>query len=113
MATEHHEEVGHVVPWQTLVGVLGALLVLTFATVGVTYFDFGAMNLLVALLIAVVKASLVLLYFMHLRWDRPFNSIVLIFSLVLIMLFVGLALLDSITYQPDVIEGYAPAMQQR
>lgn len=107
-----HDGVGHVVPLTTLFAVLGGLLFLTFLTVAVTWFDLGDLNLVVALLIAVVKASLVLLFFMHLRWDRPFNAIVLIFSLVLVMLFVGLALLDAKTYEPSRIPGYAPRMQQ-
>jgi len=111
-STAGHGEVGHVVPLRILFGTLGALLVLTFVTVAITWFDLGAFNLLAALAIAVVKASLVGLYFMHLRWDRPFNAVVLIFSLVLVALFVGMALLDSLTYQPDVIPGYAPDMQR-
>ena len=72
---------GHVVPLRLLVGVLVALLFLTVVTVAVTYVDLGPVNLVVALLIALVKASLVLLVFMHLRWDRPFNAVVLITSL--------------------------------
>jgi len=104
--------VGHVVPLSLLFAVLGALLVLTVVTVAVTQVDLGALNLVVALGIALVKASLVALYFMHLRWDRPFNAIVLIFALLLVVLFVGLSLLDSVQYQPDVIPGYAPEINR-
>ena len=110
---EAHAGVGHVVPLRLLVGVLLILLVLTVATVAVTWVDLGPFNLIVALVIAVVKASLVALYFMHLRWDRPFNGLVLITSLFLVALFIALALLDSVQYQPDVIPGYAPEMQLR
>jgi cytochrome c oxidase subunit 4 len=46
-----------------------ALMVLTAMTVGVTYVDLGQANLLVAMGIAVFKASLVILYFMHVRWS--------------------------------------------
>jgi cytochrome c oxidase subunit 4 len=101
-----------VVPLRLLVGVLAALLVLTVVTVAVTYVDLGPLNLVVALAIATVKATLVLLYFMHLRWDRPFNAVVLITSLALVALFVVFALIDSHEYQPDVIPGYAPQVQQ-
>ena len=53
-------------------------MVLTVATVGVTYVDMGRFNLVVALGVAAVKASLVGLYFMHLRYDSPFNGFVLV-----------------------------------
>ena len=62
--------------------------------------------------IATVKATLVALYFMHLRWDRPFNAIVLVSAIVAVMLFVAFALLDSYQYLPDQIPGYAPDMQR-
>ena len=96
MSDSEHQGVGHVVPLPLLFGVLGILLVLTVLTVAVTYVDLGHFNLLVAMLIAVVKASFVALYFMHLRWDRPFNSIVLISALCLVALFVFLALHQAV-----------------
>ena len=107
-----HHGPGHVVSLRLLVGILAVLLALTFVTVAVTWFDLGRMNLVIALGIAVIKASLVLLYFMHLRWDRPFNAVVLIGALLLVALFIGLALMDSFQYQPQVIPGYSPALQR-
>ena len=110
---KHSDKVGHVVPLWLLLGVLGALLFLTFITVAVTAVDFGEqVNLIVAMLIATVKASLVLLYFMHLRWDRPFNALIMIFSVAFVAIFVVFALLDSSAYQPNLIEGYAPELPQ-
>jgi cytochrome c oxidase subunit 4 len=47
-----------------------ALLVLTGVTVAVSYVDLGIMNVVVALVIASVKASLVALFFMHLKYER-------------------------------------------
>jgi len=58
------------------------------------------------------KASLVALYFMHLRYDRPFLAIVFVTSLVFVMLFVGLALMDTVEYQPELIPGFAPALDR-
>jgi cytochrome c oxidase subunit 4 len=107
---EQHSEVGHVVPLRLLFGVLVVLLLLTFVTVAVTWVDLGPLNLIVAIGIAAVKASLVLLYFMHLRWDRPFNAIVLIVSIALVALFIILSLLDSHAYQPEIIQDYAPLL---
>ncbi len=104
--------VGHVVSLRVLLMVWGSLLVLTYITVAATYFDLGSLNLWVAMGIATVKGSLVALYFMHLRWDRPFNAIVFISSLVFVMLFVSFALMDTAHYQPEMIPGYAPAVNQ-
>lgn len=53
----------------TYVAVWGALIVLTAVTVLVSYADLGVMNVVVALFVASVKASLVALYFMHLRHE--------------------------------------------
>src|SRR4051812_22502859 len=64
----------HVVPPWLLIAVFVGLLILTGVTVGVTVFDFGrTVNVWIALGVAVVKATLVALFFMHLRWDSPFN----------------------------------------
>lgn len=100
--------VGHVVPLRILFGTLAALLVLTWATVAVTKIDLGPWNLWLAMGIAGAKATIVAMYFMHLRWDRPINGIVLLTSVSLLVLFLGFALIDSTTYQPDTIPGYAP-----
>jgi cytochrome c oxidase subunit 4 len=110
--TEHPAQTVHVVPLRLLIGVLLVLLVLTFITVAVTWRDFGALNLVIALVIATVKATLVGLYFMHLRWDRPFNAVVFVTSITLVMLFVTFSLIDSHQYQPDVIPGYSPQIQR-
>jgi cytochrome c oxidase subunit 4 len=48
-------------------GIFGALMVLTFLTVAVSRIDLGSANILIALAIALVKGSLVVLYFMHVR----------------------------------------------
>jgi cytochrome c oxidase subunit 4 len=91
---------------RVLIATLVALLILTALTVGVTevrWLDFGSSaNLWIALLIATVKATLVALYFMHLRYDRPFNAVILIAVLMFAVLFCGLTLLDTKEYQPDV-----------
>lgn len=98
--------VGHHVPLRVLAATLAALLVLTFITVAVTWFswsDFGrAGNVWIALVIATIKATLVALYFMHLRYDRPFNAVVLVSALLFVMLFCALTLMDARAYQPDI-----------
>ncbi|HPC82368.1 MAG TPA: cytochrome C oxidase subunit IV family protein [Thermoanaerobaculaceae bacterium] len=103
----------HVVPWRTLFVVFAALVALTVATVAATWVDLGKLNLVVALAIATVKAMLVLLYFMHLRWDNRFNAVVFCTTILFAALFVSLTLLDSKTYQPELIPDYAPAITPR
>lgn len=89
----------HAVSPLILLSVFGVLLVLTVLTVAVTYIDLGPANLIVALGIAVVKAAFVILFFMHMWWDRPFNAIVLISALLFITLFLGFAIMDTDNYQ--------------
>jgi len=59
----------HIVPIRVYVSIFTALLVLTLLTVGVALIDLGRLNIVVALVIATFKATLVLLYFMHLRYS--------------------------------------------
>lgn len=108
----HTPSVGHVVPLKLLFGILGALLFLTVLTVAITWVDLGPMNIVAAMGIAVIKGSLVALFFMHLYWDRPFNAFVLVFSFVLLGIFIVFLLLDSSAYQPDMIPDYAPALER-
>jgi cytochrome c oxidase subunit 4 len=101
----------HVVPLSVLIAVWIGLVILSVVTVAATKVDLGAWNLWVALAIAFFKASLVGLYFMHLRYDQPFHAIALVGSLLFVVLFVGLALLDTVHYHHELIPGYAPGMR--
>ncbi|MFA9477579.1 cytochrome C oxidase subunit IV family protein, partial [Phycisphaerales bacterium AB-hyl4] len=98
-ADEPHDEHIHVVPMSLLVGIFVALLVLTVVTVLAIYIEAGDLNVWIALAIAVVKAALVALYFMHLRWDSMFNGMVLIASLLFVAIFIGFAITDSTEYR--------------
>lgn len=90
----------HVVPMRLLTGIFVILMVLTVLTYAVTKIDLGYQaNLLVAIAIAVVKGALVCLYFMHLRWDNPFNTLALLSALLFVGLFIVIASLDSGQYQ--------------
>ena len=106
-----HSGLGHVVPLWLLAAVFGALMVLTCLTVAVACVDLGNLNLYLALAIAAVKASLVVLFFMHLFWDRPFNSMVFIGCLLFVCLFIGLTLTDSRANRASEIGGEGSAMQ--
>jgi cytochrome c oxidase subunit 4 len=102
----------HVVPTKILLGVWAALLVLTWLTVSVTQVDLDSLNIVIALGIAVVKSVLVALYFMHLRYDRPFHAVIFVTALLFVFVFITFALLDTKEYNPDLIPGYAPEIEQ-
>jgi cytochrome c oxidase subunit IV len=65
----HGEGAHHVIPFKVYINVIVALLFLTVVTVAAARVDFGALNTIIAMLIASVKAGLVLAYFMHLKYD--------------------------------------------
>lgn len=111
-ASHHHDEIAHVMPVRLLLGVWGALMVLTVITVAVTSVDLGSrINLTVAMAIATVKAGLVATYFMHLRWDRPFHTLVFLGSLLFVSLFISMTLLDKSEYERDIEEMYLQRSQ--
>jgi cytochrome c oxidase subunit 4 len=56
--------------------VYGALLALTLLTIGVAYLDLGPLNIVLALGIAICKASLVMLFFMHLRYSSRLTWVI-------------------------------------
>jgi len=105
-----HAGLGHVVPLWLLAAVFAALVVLTGLTVVVAQVDLGNLNLYLALAIAVVKASLVVMFFMHLFWDRPFNSMVFVGCLLFVTLFIGICLTDSKANQASAIPGQGKEM---
>jgi cytochrome c oxidase subunit 4 len=101
----HHDAISHVTPVRMLLGVWGALMVLTLVTVAVTKVDLGAStNLVIAMAIATIKAGLVATYFMHLRWDRPFHTLIFVGSLLFVSLFISMTLLDKSEYEHDIDE---------
>lgn len=106
--------VGHLVPVSILAMTALALMVLTVITVAVRYVNLGEFNIWIAMIIATIKAALVCMYFMHLRYDRPFNALVLVFALLFSLLFMGFALTDTVAYRADLIpptaKEYAPGI---
>jgi len=90
----------HVMPVPMLIGVLTTLLLLTVATVAVTTVDLGAQgNLIVAMVIATVKAILVCAFFMHLLWDKKFNLVLFLTSVLFLVLFLSMTTTDRGEYQ--------------
>lgn len=69
-------------------GIFGALVLLTIATVKVSYYDFGSMNTVIAMLIATMKGSLVAAFFMHLRHDKLFNTLAFLAAFLFLAIFI-------------------------
>ena len=93
----HH----HVSSSAMFFNVLVALLILTVITVGASRIDFGPANMLIAMLIASVKASLVILFFMHVKWDTAINKIVFLSSFLFLSLLFIFTLSDHATRRLD------------
>lgn len=81
---------------RTYAMVLLGLLVMTVITVGAAYIDFGPWNTVMAIFIATIKASLVALFFMQLRYDR-FNAIIFVGGLLFLAVFLIWTLFDIST----------------
>jgi cytochrome c oxidase subunit IV len=100
---DHGDQIAHVMPVKLLFIIGGALLFLTAVTVWVTFIDLGRSgNLIIAMVIATIKAGMVCAYFMHLRWDRPFNALVFASSVLFVALFISITLLDKSEYEPTI-----------
>ncbi len=84
----------HVLPLKVYLTVAATLYVFTAITVAVSFVHFGEFNIVVALLIATIKASIVALYFMHLRYDNKLFTSVFVSSLIFLGLFLTLTMLD-------------------
>jgi cytochrome c oxidase subunit 4 len=87
----------HVVPVRVYLLVFFSLLILTATTVGVAFVDLGVLNNVVALGIAALKATLVILFFMHVRYSTRLTALVLISGVLWLGIFVGLTLVDYAT----------------
>lgn len=103
-AHAHHADLGHehVTPLSVYLGIFGALMVLTIITVAVAWIDLGSLNIMVALGVAVVKATLVILYFMHVKYSSKLTWVVIGSGIF------WLAILLSITMADYLTRGWMP-----
>jgi cytochrome c oxidase subunit 4 len=118
MATEHSPHVddgrvhAHVSTAQFYWGIFGALVMLTILTVKVSYYDFGSLNIIVALLIATMKAGLVATFFMHLRHDSLFNTLAFLSAFLFLAIFILLTY-DDMGRRGEVDPDYGGKIQLR
>jgi cytochrome c oxidase subunit 4 len=88
---EVHE---HISPLSAYYKVFGALMVLTALTYAVSYMSLGAASLYVALVVAVAKATLVCMYFMHLKYDERYHVFVFLSTLIFVGIFFTFTIFD-------------------
>ncbi len=105
---EAHSAQVHVTPFGTMLWVFVILLALTALTVwssnvhgfwiGNTEIVMGGtVHILIAMSIAVIKATLVAMFFMHLKYDQPMNTVIAAATVFAVIMFIGLTLADSAT----------------
>ena len=87
----------HVLPLRVYLGVGISLLVMTIATVLVSYVHLGGWNVVVAIGIATFKAILVALFFMHLLYDNKFYLFVFSMGVLFLGVFITLTMFDTMT----------------
>jgi cytochrome c oxidase subunit 4 len=87
----------HVVPTRTYYAVFVTLMVCTAITVAVAFVDLGTLNTIVAMTIAVLKATLVVLFFMHVKYGTRLTWVVIAASLFWLGILLALTLGDYLT----------------
>jgi cytochrome c oxidase subunit 4 len=88
---------GHVAPKTLYYAVFAALIVGTGLTVAAAFVDLGAMNNVIMLTIACVKAALVVLFFMHVRWGTRLTWVVVASGFFWLLIMFGLTMTDYIS----------------
>ena len=87
----------HVSPKSVYYSIFGALMVLTTATVLAAYVNLGSFNAPVALAIATLKATLVVLFFMHVKYSSRLTKLIVLTSLFFLLILVGETMMDYAT----------------
>jgi len=87
----------HIVPKRIYVLIFALLLTLTLVTVEVAFIDLGRGNTIMALTIAVVKAALVMLYFMHVRYSPKLTGLVIFSGFLWLLFLIGITMSDYLS----------------
>ena len=91
------DSVGHVVPTKLYVAIWAILMAMTLTTVLVSFVDIGPFNVVVALVIATFKGTLVVLFFMHLRYSPKLTMATVIAAMFWLFLLLSLTMTDYLT----------------
>jgi cytochrome c oxidase subunit IV len=88
---------GHISPKGMYYGVFGALMVMTAITVAVAFVPLGALNFPVAISIAITKATLVVLFFMHVKYSSKLTKMIVGLAMFFLLTMFGLTLTDYLS----------------
>ena len=95
MSEQEHSE--HIVPPGTYLAIILTLLALTGTTVWAAFVNLGRFNIVVALVIATLKATLVVLFFMHAKYSPKRTKLIILAGIFWLVLLLGMTLSDYIT----------------
>lgn len=87
----------HVVPVRVYLAVFAALMVFTAVTVAAAFVDLGALNNVVMLAIAVAKAALVVMFFMHVRYSTRLIPVVVFGGVFFLLVMFGITMSDYVS----------------
>lgn len=90
MSNEKH----HIVPYRTYFLILLVLVALTFASVGITSIELGEYTVAGALLFSTIKTFLVLTFFMHLKYDKPYIKLMVTFVFAVFVVTIIITFID-------------------
>jgi cytochrome c oxidase subunit 4 len=90
-------EYTHIVPAKLYVAIWALLMALTLTTVLVSFLELGPLNIVAALLIATIKGSLVVLFFMHLRYNPKLTMVAVAASLFWLFIMFSLTMTDYLS----------------
>ena len=93
----HDDEYTHVIPPSIYVGIWATLMVLTLITVLASFAELGIFNIVLALLIATIKGTLVVLFFMHLRYSPKLTMVAVIASVCFLLILFSLTMTDYLS----------------
>jgi len=97
MHTDHTVHAGHIVPKKVYYLIFGILMVCTLLTVWIAFLDLGPLNTIAAMTIAVFKATLVVLFFMHVKYGTRLTWAVVIGSVFWLLILLAFTLADYLT----------------
>ena len=87
----------HILPKRTYYAIYGVLILCTYLTVQIAFFNLGPLNTIAALVIAVLKAVLVILFFMHVKYSSRLTWVVVIAAFFWLGILLGLTMSDYAT----------------
>jgi cytochrome c oxidase subunit 4 len=87
----------HILPTRVYYTIFGILMLCTYLTVQIAFFDLGVLNTIAAIGIAILKATLVVLYFMHVKYSPRLTAAVVAGSVFWFGILIALTMSDYLT----------------